>query len=281
MKTVLISLIIFLFLNPIFAETEVTKISFKQLSSFDNDDLLDIIHSQEDEEFEPRLIKLDRILLNNFFRKNGYLLVQVSDSLFYSNKRAEVEIKYIIDTGPRYHYGGVRFEGVKDLDEKKLASHFEEIVIGSPFDESLIINARKKVENEYYNQGKPFVSVKSDFRFEQDSLVFALLQIIENQTIYIKKIKYYGLEHVKKFLIRRELEVEKGDMYNRKAMEKTQQNIYSTGLFRFARLEIDPIPDDSTHVNLKIVVQERDPKWIGVNFGVGHEIGRASCRERV
>ena len=266
-----IALLIFLLCSAAFAETEITKISFRQNSSFDDDDLLDIIHSEEDEEFEPRLIKLDRILLNNFFRKNGYLLVEVNDSLFFSKNRQEIQIKYIIDPGPRYYYGGVRFEGVKELDENKLAEYFEEIEIGSPFDESLIIKSQKKVENEYYNQGKPFVNVTTDFRFEQDSLVFALLQIKENQTIYIKKIKYFGLNLVKKFLLRRELEVKQGDMYNREAMEKSQQNIYGTGLFRFARLEIDPVPGDPQNVILKIIVQERDAKWIGVNLGIGHE----------
>ncbi len=271
MKIILLIFLIILFSNITFAATEVTEISFKQSSGFDNDELLDLIHSQEDDEFEPRLIKLDKILLNNFFRKNGYLLVDVSDSLYYFKKRTEVRIKYIIDTGPRYYYGGVRFEGEKELTEEQLSKPFKDIEIGSPFDESLVIEARKRVENIYYNSGKPFVSVKSDFRFEQDSLVFAFIQIKENQTIYIKKIKYSGLNIVKKFLIRRELEVHKGDMYNREALEKSQQNIYGTGLFRFVRLEIDPIPDNPENVILKIIVQERDARWIGVNFGVGHE----------
>jgi outer membrane protein insertion porin family len=271
MKIILLIFLIILFSNITFAATEVTEISFKQSSGFDNDELLDLIHSQEDDEFEPRLIKLDKILLNNFFRKNGYLLVDVSDSLYYFKKRTEVRIKYIIDTGPRYYYGGVRFEGEKELTEEQLSKPFKDIEIGSPFDESLVIEARKRVENIYYNSGKPFVSVKSDFRFEQDSLVFAFIQIKENQTIYIKKIKYFSLNIVKKFLIRRELEVHKGDMYNREAMEKSQQNIYGTGLFRFVRLEIDPIPDNPENVILKIIVQERDARWIGVNFGVGHE----------
>ncbi|KAA3617825.1 MAG: hypothetical protein D8M58_00240 [Calditrichaeota bacterium] len=271
MKITHIILTTFLFCTIIFAETEVTKISFKQTSAFDDDDLINIIHSEEDEEFEPRLIKLDQILLNNYFRKNGYLLVEVSDSLFFSRNRKEVQIKYIIDPGPRYYYGGVKFEGVKELSETKLEEHFEGIEIGSPFDESVVIEARKGVENEYYNKGKPFANVTSDYRFEQDSLVFAFLQIEENQTIYIKKIQYFGLKLVKKFLIRRELEIKKGDVYNREAMEKSQQNIYGTGLFRFARLEIDPISDDPQNVVLKIVVQERDAKWIGANFGIGHE----------
>lgn len=254
-----------------FAETEVTKIVFEHNSVFSDDDLLEVIHSEEDEEFEPRLLKLDKILLSNFFRTSGYLVVEVNDSLAFSRDRTTVIIKYKISTGPRYYFGGVVFNGVHDIDTTKLQEVFEDLPVGNPFNEGLINDGKTKVENIYYNNGKPFVNIKTDYRFVKDSLVFADFQIAENQTIYIKKINYIGLDLVQKFLIRRELELTKGDLYNREAIEKTQQNIYGTGLFRFVRLEIEPIPDEPQNVILNIFVKERDPRWIGVNFGVGHE----------
>ena len=107
----MIKILFFLLIFPvlILAETEVVNISFKHSSKFDKDNLLDIIHSEEGEEFEPRLLKLDRILLNNFFQKNGYLLVSVTDSLFFNDERTELHIKYIIENGPLYNFGGVNF----------------------------------------------------------------------------------------------------------------------------------------------------------------------------
>lgn len=267
------------FAGLVFAKTEVTKITFKHTTSFNKDDLLEIIHSEEDEDFDPRLLKLDLILLNNFFQKSGYLLINVSDSLFFNDQRTKVRIKYIIDNGPLYYYGGVRFNGVVDGDIEKLMETFSTIEIGTSFDESKIIEASRLVENLYYNSGKPFVSVNTDYLFEQDSLVFALLNIKENNTIYIKNIKYSGLELVQRFLIRRELEIKIGDMYSRESLERSQQNIYSTGLFRFARMEIDPIPDEPNNVVLKIIVQEKDAKWIGFNVGVGNEQGFGNTAE--
>ena len=272
-------LYIFLFCTLSFAATEVTKISFKQKSVFKKGDLLDIIHSEEDEEFEPRLLKLDKILLHNFFQKNGYLLASVTDSLYFSKKRQELHIRYIIDVGPRYYYAGVRFEGVVEGDTTQLNEAFEDIKIGSPFDEGKINAAAKLVENVYYNSGKPFVNVKSDYVFDQDSLVYAQLTINEKQTVYIKDVDYYGLKLVQKFLIRRELEIAKGDMYNREALELSQQNIYGTGLFRFVRLEIEPIENEPQNVVLKITVQEKDARWFGVNFGVGNEQNVGSSLE--
>ncbi len=110
---------ILLLCSLVFGATEVTKISFKQSSIFDKSDLLEIIHSEEDEEFEPRLLKLDKILLSNFFQQQGYLLAVVEDSLYFSRDRQELHIRYIIDVGPRYYYAGVRFQGVVEGDTIK------------------------------------------------------------------------------------------------------------------------------------------------------------------
>lgn len=255
----------------IFATTEVSKISFKHSTKFDKDELLEIIHSEEDEDFEPRLVKLDLILLNNFFQKNGYLLVNVTDSLYFNEDRTEIHIRYIVENGPLYYYGGVRFEGVIDGDTTLLNAAFDEIIIGHPFDEGTVIDASRIVENIYYNSGKPFVSLKTDYVFESDSIVIAILKIVEGKTIYIKDIEYSGLMLVKRFLVRRELEIEKGQIYNRNSIEITQQNIYSTGLFRFVRLELEPIETEPDKVILKIIMQEKEAKWIGFNIGVGHE----------
>ena len=121
-------------------------------------------------------------------------------SLFFNDDRTEIHIKYIIENGPLYNFAGVNFIGVVQGDTTKLNEVFSEIPIGSPFDESLIITAGRLIENIYYNSGKPFVTVQTDYLFEQDSLVIAQIKIEENNTIYIKKINYLGLELVKSFL---------------------------------------------------------------------------------
>lgn len=253
------------------AETEIEEVRFIHANFFDISDLEDVIHLEEGEEFEPRMVKLDKILLNNFYRKNGFLLVEVNDEIRYSKDKSTVVVIYTIVPGPRYYYAGVQIKGAQDVDEKRLRGAFSAIDSGTVFDESMVIDARKQVENIYYNSGKPFVLVKTDYHFVGDSLIYAFLEIEEGATIYIKKIEYHGRKLVKKFLLRRELELKVGDKYNRRAMEKTQQNIYGTGLFRFVRLEIDPIANEPQNVTLRIVLQERDARWVGTSFGVAHQ----------
>ncbi len=76
---------------------------------------------------------------------------------------------------------------------------------------------------------------------------------------------------VQKFLIRRELEIKKGDRYNRQALNKSQQNLYATGLFRYVRFDLEPLPNDSSQAILKILVQEKEARWIGFRLGIAHD----------
>lgn len=253
------------------ANMEIKKIEIINARSFDEDDLLEIIHSEDGEEFEPRISKLDKILLTNFYKKHGFLDITVGDSIFFSRNREKVTIKYYITENQRYYYAGVSFKGVKDIEVEKLLERFEDIKKNIPFDESSVSDAMRQVENLYYNSGKPFVEFDVNYIFEQDSLIRVLVSVEEKQTVFIKDIKYFGLKMVQKFLVRRELEIQKGEKYNRSALEKSQQNIYRTGLFRYVRFEVEPIENEPGQVYLKILVQEKDPRWIGVRFGISHE----------
>ncbi|MGD9898583.1 MAG: outer membrane protein assembly factor [Calditrichaceae bacterium] len=261
----------FMLYSHLFAASEISKITFSHNKYFTAKELTEIINSKKKDTFEPRMIKLDKILLNNFYRKKGFLTVEVEDSLIYSKKKEKVELHYLINEGQRYYYGGVRFDGVSEIPEEKLINQFKNIPLLSQFDEGLINEAKQRVENVYYNSGKPFVKITNDYVFEQDSLVISLFTIQENQTVYIKDIQYTGTKLVQKFLIRRELEIKKGELYNREKMELSQQNIYGTGLFKYVRFEIEPIAAEPGSVNLKIYVQEKDPRWFGIHLGVANE----------
>ena len=253
------------------AEIEIDKIIFNNNQYFSGGKLKDIIHSQEGEEFEPRLQKLDKILLRNFYRQHGFLDVAISDSVITVSNREKVNILFYITEGQRYYYGGMRMRGNQEIESKKISKQFENLELYEPFNESAINEAVKRVENIYYNSGKPFVDLKTNYLIEVDSLIVDMLEINENQTVYINDVKYYGLRLVQKFLIRRELEIKKGEKYNREAIEKSQENLYRTGLFKYVRLEIDPIKDMPDQVVLKILMQEKDPIWVGARLGLAHE----------
>ncbi len=253
------------------AGMSIKKIGFRGVHFKGDEDLKNIIQSQEGDRFDVRLIKLDKILLSNYYKSNGFLDVAVDHSVLYTEGRKFVHLIYTLREGQRYYYGGVRFRGNKEINAAALAEEFNNIKLYSPFDENQITVAVQNVEKTYYNSGKPFVQINVDYLFEQDSLIVVLLNIKENQTVYIKNISYTGLKKVKQFILRRELEFKAGEIYNRQKLEASQKNLYGTGLFKYVRFEIEPISGQPDQVKLHIWVQEKDSRWLGVRFGVAHE----------
>jgi len=249
----------------------VEKIEFRGVHFKGDEDLENIIQSQEGGRFDVRLIKLDKILLSNYYKSNGFLDIVVDDSVAFVHGHKDVHLVYTVHEGQRYYYGGVRFRGNKEINARTLAQEFRKIKLYTPFSEAKVTEAVQNVENTYYNSGKPFVKIAVDYLFEQDSLIVVLLNIEENQTVYIKNISYSGLKKVKKFILRRELEFKAGEKYNRQKLETSQKNLYGTGLFKYVRFEIDPISGQPDQVKLRILVQEKDTRWLGFRFGVAHE----------
>jgi outer membrane protein insertion porin family len=123
------------------------------------------------------------------------------------------------------------------------------------------------LENLYYNNGKPFVSLSFDYEIESDTLVVIKCEIRENQTVTIKDMEYKGLKLVQSFIVYRELEIKRGEIYSREELALSHRNLYRTGLFEYVRFELKPTEGDSTQAILVIQLQEKDPAWIGARIG--------------
>ena len=249
----------------------VSEIHFHGAAAFSEDELSDLLHAETDEDFDARLVKLDLILLTNFYRQNGFLTADVRDSLAIDKTRAVVRIFYLLSEGQRYYYDRTELSGYHLFGLGFLKGLFSELKKGEPFDEGLIKTARQNLEDAYYNEGKPFVQINFDYHFENDSLVVVDCTIRENRTVYIKEMEYLGLKIVQEFIVRRELEIKKGEIYSRAKLGKSQRNLYRTGLFEYIRFELKPIPQDSSQAILQIQVKERDPWWIGTSLGFTYE----------
>ncbi len=249
---------------------EISEINFKGVVSFSEDELTEILHSEEDEDFDARLVKLDKILLTNFYRQNGFLTVTVFDSLIINSLTNEVKVIYELVEGQRYYLDRIEFEGNELYSRDALLNSFEGMTPGNPFDEGMMKSAKQGMENLYYNNGKPFVVLSFDYEIENDSMVVIKCAIKENQTVTIKDMEYLGVKLVQHFIIYRELEIKRGEIYSREELALSHRNLYRTGLFEYVRFELKPT-EDSTQAVLVIQVHEKDPAWIGARIGFTHE----------
>ncbi|TFH01131.1 MAG: hypothetical protein E4H13_05715 [Calditrichales bacterium] len=249
----------------------ISGITFRGLHKYSEDDIRNLLHTEEGVELDARLIKLDKILLTNFYRQNGYLNFTVSDSLDIDKLTLTARVRYILSEGQRYYFGRSRISGNHDISQANILKCFDNLKPDSPFDEGQVKIAGQTLESLYFDSGKPYAKIKFDYEFEHDSLIILTCDIIEKQTVKIVDMEYLGLDLVKPFVVYRELELKRGDPYSRHKLARSNKNLYQTGLFEYVRFEIKPVSNDSARAVLQIHVLEKDPRWIGASIGFTHE----------
>lgn len=265
--SLLLILLISLCLNALWAKLKVQNIVLEGNRSIKDSELKNILKTKEGKEFNSKFYRIDKILITNFYLTKGFLNVWVETEIDRSGDK--IDIKYEISEGIRFILGGIKFVGDDILSPIQLRNKIKlkdrEYFIRGEIDEGL-----NRIEAWYFNHGKPYVEIKES-QTVSDSIIFLTFNIKENETVYIKEVDYIGTRSVKHFIIRRELEINKNDIYSRKKIERSQRNIYSTGLFDFVGMELRAIDTSRNQVKLLVKVVEKKARWVGIRFGVGYE----------
>ncbi|RMF60439.1 MAG: hypothetical protein D6748_04080 [Calditrichaeota bacterium] len=270
----LISLVTILFLlgGGVQAKSnlKVSRITFEGNKQISEKELLSILKSQKNKEFNPRFIKLDEILIRNYYQLHGFLDVQVRGT--FTRNGNDINITYQINEGRRYYLKEIRFTGNELLSEEQLRKsiHLDDNAV---FEQQKIDEGLNTIENYYLNHGKPYVFFNQNKVITDDSLITLNIFIQEGVTVRIAEIVFIGVEQVKRFLLFREMEIKEGDLYSREKIEISQKNLYATGLFKAVNYGVVPLPNDPSRVKLVWNLVEKKPIWMGVRFGVSYENG--------
>lgn len=260
----------FIFSTCVHSATElrVEKITFIGNNFYSSQKLASIIKSGEHDPFDSRLMKLDQVLLKNFYLRNGFLNVSVSSD--FTRKADKISLEYTIDEGRRYFLKSIDFVGNTKLSDQELRKKMP-LKLNEPYQSQLIAEGLIKIEGYYLNNGKPFVEIEEDRQVLNDSLIALTVDIKENQTVTIAHIQINGLESVRTYVANREIEIEPGDVYSKEKIELSQRNLYSTGLFKFVHFNIVTMDSQKTKANLIVKVEEKKSRWVGLRFGVAYE----------
>ena len=137
------------------------------------------------------------------------------------------------------------------------------------------------VGNYYYNQGYVFSQVSpTEINIDGDSVDLEI-RITEGPQAYINKIKIYGNTRVYEDVIRRELELKPGDLFNMDAFKQTYQRLGQMGHFDPEALDFKPVPDRTTgtvDLNLGLTPKASDQVEFSLGWGQTGIIGKIGLK---
>lgn len=174
-----------------------------------------------------------------------------------------------IEEGPRWKLGQIEFEGNTVFKDELLRSVFEEPK-GGWLRQETIDEGVEKVGEFYRNTGYIFAQVDPEVREQPEQVADVVVKVEENDQFKVRRIEFAGNDRTQDRVLRRELRVQEGMVFNAGALKNS--------LFKIQQLEYwklnedDPVEFDydidSKSIDLTVKGQEAERTEL--QFGGGY-----------
>jgi outer membrane protein insertion porin family len=191
---------------------------------------------------------------------------------FHTTIGKHIDLLMPVEEGSRYKLGGITFKGNKAFSNTKaLRAQFAN-KDGEYFSATLFSKGLDQLRKAYGGQGFiNFTGVPTPRFDEAKKLVYLDIDIDEGKPFYISRIEFTGNSITRDKVIRRELLVEEGQVYNAQRVDFSLLRLNQLSYFEPLKTEQDvetrQNTDDAT-VDLLIKLKEKGKNSIGLNGGI-------------
>ncbi len=183
-----------------------------------------------------------------------------------------VDITLPISEGDQYRLGSIKFTGSKVIKDQSALRKLFPIKDGDIFDISLMRKGLENIRKAFGEIGYINFSAVPDTTIdEQKKLINIEVDIDEGAQFYVRRIEFKGNTTTRDKVIRRELVLEEGNVYNSRLWELSLLRLNQLGYFETLKNEQDSTlkTNNQDHtVDITLKVKEKGKNSIGLNGGV-------------
>jgi outer membrane protein insertion porin family len=208
--------------------------------------------------YDPDRIEADRDLIRRFYLKHGFADVQVvSATGEYDPAQKGFIVTFTIEEGPVYRFGTIDIQSnVRAVDAVSLRPDLL-MASGQTYNGEAIEKTVENMTVELARRGYPFGTVRPrGDRNPQTRTIGVVFVVDEGQRAYIERINIRGNYRTRDYVIRRELDINEGDPYNRALVDRAERRIKNLNFFKNVKITDEPgsAPD---RVVINIDVEEQ------------------------
>jgi outer membrane protein insertion porin family len=185
-----------------------------------------------------------------------------------------MDITVPIEEGDQYRLGGITFKGNKFLNNNKALRSVFPMKDGDIFNRKLFAKGLENLKNAYASQGFiNYTPIPVPTFDEQKKTISWEIEVDEGKQFYVRRIEFQGNTTTRDKVIRREVVLEEGQLYNEQYWKLGIQRLNQLGFFD----QIKPDDPDTTErrldekngqVDLTLKLKERGKNQIGLTGGV-------------
>ncbi|MBN98013.1 MAG: outer membrane protein assembly factor BamA [Gemmatimonadetes bacterium] len=207
-------------------------------------------------EFKAETYREDKEKILALYKSQGFQQAFiVRDSVYYDESQNKLFIDIEMDEGDKYYMGKVTWDGNAlfanaDLADKLGLEEGDVYKFSGP-------ELAWLVQSAYYEKGYLNTDVRPQEVFRGE-FVDVHFQIFEGQPFKIRRIDIAGNTRTREKVIRRELELRPGDIYQQSLAQESQRRLHMLNFFKDVQIQPEFSPDpEKRFVDLNFKVEER------------------------
>ncbi len=252
----------------------IAVITFEGNTTFDDGELNKVIQTSSWNWLswitESGILKMDILLqdaarIGAFYNNNGFIEAKVGNPRV-EEKEGDLYVTFIIAEGPRYRLGTVDIEG--DLIEDKdtmismLQVRYEKFL-----NREVLRDDTLKLTDIYAEHGYAFAEVNPQInKSTEGKRVNITFKVNQGSLVYFNRVEIQGNTRTRDNVIRRDLVVKEGGVFDSKAIRSSTERLQRLGFFE--EVEVTPQPTmNEDEMNILVDVKEKSTGQFSIGAG--------------
>lgn len=254
-------------------KNEVRKIRFEGNSVFSDRDLRKEMKVKEkgwfswltkSGRFESNQLDEDVDAILDFYRSKGYLRASSPGVRREVVKDGRVDLIIPIEEGVKYTVASVGFGSMSVFKSAELYPALS-LNSGDAYNSKKMRDDIKMIRSYYGSRGYADASVNPDIEDAGPNQVKILYQITEGGRYKVGRVNVTGNTKTKDKVIRREIPLQPGDMFNTVELETTKARL--EGMQYFSEVRASGTPSSAGYRDIDVMVQEKKTGTVGIGAG--------------
>lgn len=252
----------------------IKEIAFVGNQTFTSKELADVIKTSEKGLLswltDSGLLKTDQLSqdaasIGAFYNNHGFLEAKVGEPLI-KQQGEWLYLTFPVEEGQRYMVGTIDIKGDLIVDKQELRDLLtvqnEKFINRKALRDDVL-----KITDYYAERGFAFADVRPDLdKSKTGNRVDIVLNIKKGDLVYIDRINITGNTRTRDNVIRREIEVHEGGLFDSKALRTSSERLQRLEFFE--EVNIHPEPSlDPTKMNVLVDVKEKNTGQFSVGMG--------------
>jgi outer membrane protein insertion porin family len=206
--------------------------------------------------YKPEVKEADLAAIRRFYQDRGFLDVKADGPELKLLGDGKLELGYRVQEGPKYQIGGIGFDGNTLYETSDLEKQVK-LQPGAVASRTAIDDAAASVNRYYGNRGYIRNDVQPVIRTDPETRTASIrFSVHEGELANINEIDIRGNEKTRDEVMRRELAVYPGELFNQQKVETSESRLKNLGYFETVSSSYSPAEGTNTY-DLAFKVKEK------------------------